>query len=222
MFQKSDVVGHVFEKHLQCNFSCEEFNCSFASPSPFLVLTHCVKMHAQTTKTCPICKKRFFTLAHYEAHKHWHKTSDPDRPLRCDICGLNFAKRHHLSAHRTKHFNESRRNPCTQCEKVFHTALQLREHLKTHSKDTPDSELLKCPICDLAFTWRRLLTKHLKVVHDTDSDPTIKHKCRTCGNEYMSLPSLQRHIRMAHDDKDKTEGKEEEEEEEVEGEKGSN
>ncbi|XP_055845285.1 zinc finger protein 287-like [Episyrphus balteatus] len=76
---------------------------------------------------------------------------------------------------------------CKQCDRVFDTRLNLRDHAKTHAKD----RRYKCHVCGFAFTQQFNLRSHLKRHNGQKPFP-----CNQCDKRFITKNELKAHVRI--------------------------
>ncbi|XP_026946246.1 putative transcription factor Ovo-like 1 isoform X1 [Sagmatias obliquidens] len=66
----------------------------------------------------------------------------------------------------------------------------LRTKMKVTLGDTPSGDLFTCHICRKAFTYQRMLNRHMKCHNDVK-----RHLCTYCGKGFNDTFDLKRHVR---------------------------
>ncbi|XP_044268277.1 PR domain zinc finger protein 15-like [Tribolium madens] len=139
---------------------------------------------------CPICDKLFFREIYLKRHLKTHdqkgRNSKPTQ-ITCDICGLNLIYTSYFS-HKKKHEEPS--YVCEVCNKKFHRADSLREHILVHQ-----SNEYECNICHKKYKTKKALNYHIKQ-HNVGS-----YKCSLCDATFKLSQSLNRHVRNFHKEK---------------------
>jgi uncharacterized Zn-finger protein len=91
------------------------------------------------------------------------RTADelPEKPdsYECADCGRKYKEKSHLATHTRAHI-DVRNFKCTNCGLLFKTQINLSFHMKTHS-EVP----LTCEQCNKTFLEKKLLKRHIRVVH---------------------------------------------------------
>ncbi|XP_062557011.1 zinc finger protein 836-like [Armigeres subalbatus] len=136
---------------------------------------------------CEVCLVFPDSMEH-SRHKRLHK---PKKHV-CKTCGMSFAIRYNLQRHLQTHvpLSERPKEPvgmfeCKLCSKTFKFKHRLRQHLsQVHRPKT-----LACHICDLKFSLRSVMLRHLRLhtAHgDTKEDFARRQRKQqkgTSGNE---------------------------------------
>lgn len=103
------------------------------------------------------------------------------------------------------------KNKCHKCKKKFEYPSDLKRHLERKNpcdkKPRNKCELFKCPKCDITFTIKGNLDRHIikfckyknEDILDIDDNTTIINdkqneiKCKYCGKEFTRKDSLKKH-----------------------------
>ncbi|CAG9572575.1 unnamed protein product [Danaus chrysippus] len=98
----------------------------------------------------------------------------------CNDCGETFTARV-LTKHKKLH--NKLNHPCTQCPKIFSTAIQLEEHIeRLHFP-----KRLRCDQCSKRFSTEKLLNIHRRNNH-------VAVYCKLCNLEFPSRTILRAHV----------------------------
>ena len=181
-------------------FESENKRPIFERPSRHPRLTPPPLKLANLRKFCAICSNN--VKEHTENHFTLHNLS-------CEICEhIDFVSRNSYAL------------ICYVCLKKFDRKDKLDDHAKKHSSNNPYS----CDICNLGFSSRYNLKRHLSECHkevdkmyccrqcdatfgfqrNLDSHMMEKHcegnqfKCDICENSYTRNSTLKRHKRVTH------------------------
>ena len=117
---------------------------------------HAKQHNGEQPFKCLVCGQGFLRRSTLAGHVNQHTGA---RPFSCDQCNKTFMAKRNLYAHRKWHAGTIKRYTCTICGKSFNHGLQV--HMRTHSGYKPYS----CSECDMAFTVRSTLNKHVKSKH---------------------------------------------------------
>nr|XP_054920760.1 zinc finger protein 567-like [Dermacentor andersoni] len=112
-----------------------------------------------------------------------HSRNLTEKKHKCETCGKQFRRAHHLAQHYRTHTDE-RPYKCNMCDKSFRQSGHLDNHKRTHTDERP----YKCEICNKSFQRSCFLEEH-KRTH-TGEKPYI---CKTCGKSFAQASSLRRH-----------------------------
>ena len=117
---------------------------------------HAKQHNGEQPFKCLVCGQGFLRRSTLAGHMNQHTGA---RPFSCDQCNKTFMAKRNLYAHRKWHAGTIKRYTCTICGKSFNHGLQV--HMRTHSGYKPYT----CSDCDMAFTVRSTLNKHVKSKH---------------------------------------------------------
>ena len=164
------------EKKVTGEFKC--FQCSTYYKSSTDLNRHVDSVHYQETFECDSCAKVFTRKDNLTQHK---KTShmEGNNPLECDKCGHTFNRRDKYITHRNKKNSE-----CSVCHEQFCFKKDLDEHMKKIHDG------IRCEVCDLKFSRRDSLKKHIE-----DYSPS---NCDTCSLPFCNSQDLRNHKSCNH------------------------
>ncbi|XP_070502660.1 zinc finger protein Paris-like [Chironomus tepperi] len=145
--------------------------------------------------TCDRCNNKSQSKVDLEDHMKSH-ISKQTRTYFCEICGLDFDKRHLLNRHvKIKHTVKERRHKCSHqnCDKAFFTVSALKKHVESHSeKEMP------CEYCGKLFSCLNNLRTHLYY----HSEPKFVCEFEGCGKKFFMRKLLKAHINVHRGQKD--------------------
>ena len=179
---KFHMTIHTAEK-IQCEFCEQMFIGALRYKS------HVRGKHRYKSE-CEVCKKVFSSRPYLKAHMRVHTNEKPyvcsecglsyhsisslhnhmkiihtdfkqerKRNHMCHLCGKGFFDMRNLKVHSVSH-NEVKSHLCTQCGSGFKTPINLKLHMERHN--TPN---IPCPHCNLLFTCRTNMKKHVRRRH---------------------------------------------------------
>eukprot|EP01084_Bolivina_argentea_P275585 470026_1 len=126
--------------------------------------------HYPATFPCEYCT---YVGKNNSALENHIRTHTNQRPFVCDICNDRFTVKCNLTSHiHNKHENK-RQYQCHHCSRSFNSKYRLKEHLNTHTGETPH----KCRHCHEMFGSTSKRNKHEKNKH-------IGWKCRYCDDTF--------------------------------------
>uniref|UniRef100_A0A3B3YCM9 C2H2-type domain-containing protein n=1 Tax=Poecilia mexicana TaxID=48701 RepID=A0A3B3YCM9_9TELE len=123
--------------------------------------------------------------------------SDPEPPVKCDVCGKVFRYEHSLVEHQGVH-SGVKPYGCNTCGKSFTQPSGLKVHMRIHTGERP----FTCETCGKSFRYsshfhtcgkgfcRRFSLKVHRKTHTAERP----YKCETCGKSFRD-PSLNVHSR---------------------------
>jgi uncharacterized Zn-finger protein len=171
----------------QINFKCDFCDNSYAN-------IYSLKRHNNIHINPEICEfvncgKKFATerelISHLECHNVENKSS-----FKCTNCTKTFKREVNLKIHMNIHTNPI---ICELCNKKLATKARLKEHLLSHSSETP----LACdwPGCDFAAKVSSNLKSHKR----THTGERPYHCCWPgCGQSFGAQSTLNGHIESRH------------------------
>ncbi|XP_023939167.2 zinc finger protein OZF isoform X2 [Bicyclus anynana] len=122
------------------------------------------------------------------------KSSQPDPPKLCDLCGEVFKSQDKLNNHKKKiHFKKAIK--CPHCAKIISSENHLRKHIKRAHTEQKD---FICAACGRGFAFKAELRSHNRSVHEKHLRPKKQFKCKICSKTYKCSKSVVVHERSVH------------------------
>ena len=156
---------------------------------------HCYNHKKQgSQRMCEICGKLCF---HKQLKRHMLIHS-MEKPFKCNICGMKFARNDHLNKHLRTHSNSDSYMinkdcfECLECHKKFNEKSSLKKHLYCHRQ--VESIGFECAICHKKFPRKYALTRHVQTHTNLNS-----FECNICHKLYTRKDRLSKHIRSHSD-----------------------
>ena len=157
---------------------------------------------------CSLCDKTFSSKSSMDKHMPFHskkKTFElKEIKVFCSLCDKTFASKSAMDKHMPFHSlepNENKRYPCPLCPGIYINVESLTKHISSfHNKQEnfgQDFEGCSCLKCDIVFSNRRNLRKHIRRVHE----PIEMHQCKLCDLKVTTERSLKKHILTIHEGK---------------------
>ena len=120
------------------------------------------------------------------------KQSDSTDPFNCSQCNKTFKKAAELKSHQIAHTNY-RPFKCSTCNMKFKSAQHQKRHeIETHTDDKP----FKCETCDVMFSRSFHLKRH-KAIHSKAK----QYPCSHCDQSFLRSDHLELHERLHNDKK---------------------
>lgn len=98
--------------------------------------------------------------------------------------------------------------PCSECKRIFATAIDLIQHSKSHEKRlaknkksqlTSNPKRFQCKICASEFTKQVSLAAHMNLHRRSSQNPVeLTFKCKDCHYMFRSNGSLWNHRKSKH------------------------
>jgi KRAB domain-containing zinc finger protein len=232
-------IAKTFKNH-DCSNKCKI--CHRVMASRFSLTNHVKSRRPKTMEimTCDYCGKNYKIKHSLFKHMQLLHVNKGRQPFECDFDGKKFKDksvfRNHMRAHlvpiktceicgsKVKNLQihaatvHSKISPvCEICGKTLKNDLQLRLHVKIHSKPIKCAKCgrrygnrekyrehllghenlraFACHLCSLRFNARRFLTDHMKTHDKNRAKP---HKCRLCGYSTPYRHHLGIHVARTH------------------------
>ncbi|KAL0850142.1 hypothetical protein ABMA28_012019, partial [Loxostege sticticalis] len=179
MCNKKFLDKHRLMKHVDNVHSKDpEFRCEYC-PAQFTAiskLTRHVRTHAgERSYPCKYCKKTFIKSHHYTRHlrlKHRASGRQTGRAqaesnteiYRCEQCSEPFESQDELIYHSAIHATQNL--TCPLCQEKFDDVDAVTAHIKSHVNGME----FMCDLCELVFTSKEKLDKHLNAAHAEELD----------------------------------------------------
>ena len=169
-------------------YKCEK--CDKTFPRGQGLKLHTLKYHPKNDLRpfkCPNCPKSFVLKREITTHiKQVHVIGE----YKCDICEKVFTNKHYLYKHK---FTHRPMETCPHCHKEYQ---RLSSHIeRKHSSTTSDRKVHKCNECDMKYSSRQVLKRHVQVTHLTAKG---SFKCDLCDKIFVKEYLRAHHIKNIH------------------------
>ncbi|EDW02178.1 GH20040 [Drosophila grimshawi] len=180
------------ERNVPCNI------CDRRFPNVSRLCTHVKMVHGNYGTMCDICAQVIRGPAAFERHQlthagitepkvqceicgSWHKNKTSlkkhvrrhnasSEECKCNICGKVSPNRSAMLSHQSYVHNTDRAHGCSVCNKKFKKAINLKEHMATHTGEV----LYKCPHCPKTFNSNANKHSHRKKCHPKEFEEARK------------------------------------------------
>lgn len=166
-------------------FICSIGNCSRSYTSKSHLDRHMKTKHLKKQNnviySCPTCLRAYTNRQNLKRHikvKHVLNV-----PFYCDICKMEFRKKHLLTSHMYQHTGVKSFN-CEKCHQDFITLQEKKKHMKFH-------KIYNCDECSLNFNLWSALQHHKKIEHAKS-----EFICNECGRKFKSRGHIVRHVKV--------------------------
>lgn len=153
-------------------------------------LTKHMRTHTgEKSHICDICQKGFNGSSTLIVHRRSHTG---ERPFVCDICNKAFKQ----NAALMKHYKAYHKYNCSQCDLLFVTQSDLKEHTDMHG-----NKLFACEICEHSFETKDELDGHICGEINNFKELEIEQKvfvCHICRKQFFSSDELESHHVDSH------------------------
>ncbi|KAI9558623.1 hypothetical protein GHT06_015411 [Daphnia sinensis] len=202
-YMSTHVKIHTTERP----FLCDQCGQTFALPER--LRNHLKNMHPDESQLrlhiCSECGKSFKKAEYLKRHLTFHNGL---KPYSCPYCDKSFRLPNVLLKHKRTHTGE-KPYECETCHRRFSARTSYVVHLQTHRKKSrvletteteifvdPETQLLKCDVCDTTFHREYAFLVH-KAAHKGE---VPKLPCRHCTETFGSYKLLREHTRDHHAD----------------------
>ncbi|KAL2102941.1 hypothetical protein ACEWY4_002109 [Coilia grayii] len=184
------TYGHGGSAVRERQHLCHECGKCFYTPQD--LKRHAFVHREERQHTCTHCGKGFKeprTLkVHMESHvEGWVSPSSPEgapgHP--CSYCGKTFTKAGYLVRHLVRVHTGKKLHGCSECNRNFLTASELRGHMRYHTGERP----FRCQVCPKSFTQSCYLTVHMRT--HTGERP---YACSVCEKRFKHSSQQKRHM----------------------------
>lgn len=126
-------------------------------------------------------------VTEYDASSSQDQEAKPTS-FACDLCTLEFKKRHLLNRHvREKHTVKIRQFACKHCDKAFFNSTNLKKHESSHNQKN-----LPCDFCGKLFTCVNNLRTHLYY----HNEPKFVCTYEGCEKKFFMKKLLKAHLNV--------------------------
>ncbi|XP_035713574.1 zinc finger protein 596-like [Folsomia candida] len=190
---KHHEITHDPDAKVKCEI------CGKVSKNPATLTSHMRRIHSNLERPkCDTCHRVFCHAASLRGHiAAVHSKMDRPRfPCGFPGCDKTYQTKGGLRTHVVAdHVENPVRFPCTLCGKDFKTRTELEGHTSTHTTEKP----YNCATCGRSFAHVGAMKRH-EMTH-LEASTRAMSKCRLCMQTFLERFSLQRHIRVVHENR---------------------
>ncbi|CAH1170260.1 unnamed protein product [Phaedon cochleariae] len=136
--------------------------------------------------TCLLCEGDETVAGEAKAIMAHVKEAHQVRLYICDVCGQDFLRRNHLSAHLDEHIEQEDGDfQCEVCNRIFSNLRLFRIHKRMHYPQTKGWE---CETCGKRYSSKNLLEEHANI--HLGVRPYV---CAACGKDFASKYTFKAH-----------------------------
>jgi hypothetical protein len=136
---------------------------------------------------------------------HWEQKHNSASKVHCESCGQSFSSRTSLQEHIEVQHNNASRLTCDECSATFGVKRSMLRHKKyKHNRDKTNWSLIqsridldfKCTVCVKVFKRADGLKRHVKLVHEAESEPEFD--CSHCQKSFKLKSNCKKHEQICH------------------------
>ncbi|XP_061706391.1 gastrula zinc finger protein XlCGF8.2DB-like [Cydia pomonella] len=178
------LAQHLLVHNNIKGFPCPETNCGKAYTNKSHLDRHINNIHKVTESdmlfSCPTCLKKYANRQNLK--RHVNITHKVKISFSCDICKLNFLKKHQLTAHMYQHTGIMSFS-CELCHKEFVSLKEKKKHARNH-------KIYRCSECNATFSLWSKYQKHIRLDHMGRA-----FVCNYCDRHFKLRSHMVRHIK---------------------------
>ncbi|XP_029721384.2 GDNF-inducible zinc finger protein 1 [Aedes albopictus] len=191
-FKTHHIQKHTDDKiRIPCGFpGCEQVFATKQGAKKHRLRTHDpnYQIPEQTPFICDTCGNSFTTNGGLKRHKYTHNPEE--LPYSCTYCPKKYHTRSKLVSHTKRHqgiFDFE----CPHCGQKKASRYEVNQHIKNVHEKQNKSEPIPCTVCQMVFSSKTCLKRHIDVVH-----MKIKRfTCPICGFLFSQKDHLNRHLK---------------------------
>jgi KRAB domain-containing zinc finger protein len=165
-FDKSYIRSAHEKSHFGKDFKCDL--CEKCYYTKHRLKAHILEAHEKKLRyKCQFCPKSYFTVDKLKEHELVNHIKKGVRDVLCELCSAAFITNTQLQSHiKTVHTEGVIKCDFEGCTRTFHKMSKKEIHLRVHTRENKH----KCEICNQAFPYTWVLSKHKRVVHGIEKN----------------------------------------------------